>query len=530
MPVRLPMMAPRARASSPVRGRKRKPPFVPPSAPSAPGRHPIREILESSPWILPILLVLLSLGFRWVFVNAGMFHHDEVLLARAVEASAETGRLTGYFTGRYGAVLLNLLAYLPYKAATGLGAERVVPLVAILTGALLAGSMYLFVLEVTDRRLAAALASLFLNFNFLFLTTSTTGKENTSQLFFAVLGLHLLLSGTARGSWPRKTAGAAAFAFSLTVHESGIVLIPIAVLFLLLHGLDRSKGVKELALDAALLLVVTAIPFALYLGDLIVAQITASNPQALPGSTGFAGLFSPILGTAFRDFYAITRAPLLFLAAAGIVALVRKPLLLSPLLLWVLLIFYFGNVSSYGPRYLLVPLVPLVILGGVGGDRIAGHVQSASLRGVAVAGILLLVCGLGIADAYLLIRFRSNYCGPKRMAEFVRERTEPDAIILTMDESVFIEYYAKRKVLTHPVNEEEPNRKFVEEVLALARSGKTVYVNSTAFSYDYQRHFQRLVLENFHVLPVGEVLDEDYHRPEIHLATFPNRLFRIVPK
>ena len=502
---------------------------MPPSAPSAPGRHPIREILESSPWILPILLFLLSLGFRWVFVNAGMFHHDEVLLARAVEASAETGRLTGYFTGRYGAVLLNLLAYLPYKAATGLGAERVVPFVAILTGALLVGCMYLFVLEVTGRKLAAVMASLFLNFNFLFLTTSTTGKENTSQLFFAVLGLHLLLSGTARGSWPRKTAGAAAFAFSLTVHESGILLIPIAVLFLL-QGLDRSRGVKELVLDTALLLVITAIPFALYLGDLIVAQITARNPQALPGSTGFAGLFSPILGIAFQDLYAITRVPLLFLAAAGIVALVRKPLLLCPFLLWVLLIFYFGNVSSYGPRYLLVPLVPFVILGGIGGDRIAGHVQSAYLRGAAMAGILLLVCGLGIADAYPLIRFRSNYCGPKRMAEFVRERTEPDAIILTMDESVFIEYYAKRKVLIHPVSEDEPNRKFVEEVLALARSGKTVYVNSTAFSYDYQRHFQRLVLENFHVIPVGEVLDEDYHRPELRFATFPNRLFRIVPR
>jgi hypothetical protein len=80
------------------------------------------------------------------------------------------------------------------------------------------------------------------------------------------------------------------------------------------------------------------------------------------------------------------------------------------------------------------------------------------------------------------------------------------------------------------VGELEPNRKFVEEVRALARSGKAVYINSTAFSYDSLGHFQRLVLENFRVIHVGEVLDEDYHRPELRFATFPNRLFRIVPR
>jgi hypothetical protein len=95
---------------------------------------------------------------------------------------------------------------------------------------------------------------------------------------------------------------------------------------------------------------------------------------------------------------------------------------------------------------------------------------------------------------------------------------------------VFIEYYARRKVLTHPVVELEPNRRFVEELLAIAKSGRRVYVNSTAFSYDYQQHFRRLVLEKFHVVPVGEVQDEDYHRPELLFKTFPNRLFRIVPK
>ena len=484
-----------------------------------------RRFLESSAWALPALLFLVSFGFRLYFMNEGLFHADEVILARAVEATAEKAHLMGGFNGRYGAVLLNLLLYLPWKAVSGEGAERIIPLTAILTGALLVSTLYLLVLDLTGKKLPAVLASLFLNFNFLFLTTSTAGKENTAQLFFAVLGLHLLLAGAKRGSWPQKVAGAAAFAFSLSVHEAGIPLIPVAALFLIFIGLDRSRGWRPGAGDSAVLLLFCAIPFALYLWDVTLAQLTVTSTHTV----GFAGFFSPILGSALGDLYTISRLPLLVLAGVGALALFRRPLLLIPLLLWVLLVLYYGNVTSYAPRYLLYIVIPLVILGGIGGDHLMGYLRSPASRVVAAGVLLTLVGGLGIADAYPLIHFRSEYSGPKRMAQYVGRVTEPDAVIIAMDEGVFIEYYAHRKVLTHPVNALDPNRRFVEEVLAIAESGKAVYVISTALTYDDERHFQRLIKENFFVMPAGEVLDEGYHRPELGFTKFPNQLFRIAP-
>lgn len=521
------MVSGRSKLSSPARTGKPKSPAAGSASPA-----PLTlfgksgRFLESSPWAIPTILFLLSFGFRLHFMNEGLFHHDEVLLARAVETTVEKAHLTGAFNGRYGAVVLNLLLYLPWNALSGQSAEKIVPLAGVLTGALLVSTLYLLVLDLTGKKLPAVLSSLFLNFNFLFLTTSTTGKENTAQLFFTVLGLYLLLAGAARGSWPRKAAGAAAFAYSLSIHEAGIPLIPLVVLFLVFLNLDRSRGWRPVVGDNAVLLLFSAIPFTLYLGDVTLAQLTVKSTHTV----GFAGLFSPILGISLRDLYTITRLPLLVLAGVGILVLFRRPLLLIPLLLWVLLILYYGNVTSYAPRYLVYIVIPLAVLAGIGGSHLTGYLRSSLPRAAAAGALLALVCGFGIADAYPLIHFRSEYSGPKRMAEYVRRATEPDAVIITMDESVFVEYYAHRKVLTHPVVELEPNRRFVEEVLAIAKSGKKVYVNSTAFSYDYQQHFQRLILENFKIIPAGEVQDEDYHRPELSFSTFSNRLFRIVPK
>lgn len=483
-------------------------------------------LIDDHPWIVPLFLFSVSFLFRLYFMNDGLFHHDEVLLAKAVEGTLESGRLLGGVNGRFGSVLLNILFYAPYKWVTGHNSEKVIVLTAILSGALLVAIIYCLVRDWCEDRASAFFASAFIAFNFLFLTTSTIGKEHTHQILFVALAFWLFHRGARRPSLALKILGLASFAFAMTVHESTIPLIPVFLAFLVLENRSGNNDLKTQLRDLVILCALLSVPFVLYLGGILRHTLTVRSS----GTVSFLELFSPVLTKAMRDLFTVTGFALAGLALVGIAANVKRRSIVIPALLWVLMIFYYGNTSGYAPRHLILIVLPISILGGMGAGFLVGKVKGLSLQ--AASGLLLIaaVCGYGIYKSYPLISFRKGYCGPKKMAEFIKANTEPDATVITMDESVYIVYYANRDVMTHPVAEYAANREFVERVRTMALSGRKFYVNSTAFSYDYMRYFEKFMVENFRFLYIGEVLDEEYHRPELEFTLFNNKLFRIVPK
>jgi hypothetical protein len=498
--------------------------LIPSAVPAGPNR--IESFLDRFPWLPPLSLFSVSFVFRLYFMNEGLFHHDEIWIAKAVERLFGKSELIGAVNGRYGTVFLNAVLYGPYRFLTGGTAEKVVPFTAIVTGALLVTTVYFLVREFVEDRLSAFLAGLFLNFNFLFLTQSTTGKENVPNALFAAIAILLFVRGAKRNSLALKIFGFASLSFSLTVHEAGIPLIPVFLAFLILFDGTYAKDWKTPLLDLTIALLFVAAPFLLYLDKVFFRYLTVRSSD----TAFFEGLITPVLGIATGHLVRICGLPLLALAAAGIAAVAKNWKVLFPLTLWTLLLFYYGNLSGYVARYLLYVVIPIAVLAGIGSGALLRRLKGTEwkLAGAAVIGFM--VCAHGIYNAYPLIHFRKDYCGPKRMALYVRAATEPDAVVVTMDENVHIAYYAGRDVLSHPVADYEQNRDFVGNVRGMALAGKKVYVNLTAFSYDPQGHFQRLMLENFRFLPVGEVLDEDYHRPELSFTRFQNRLFRIIPK
>lgn len=483
-------------------------------------------LIDSHRWLIPLSLFSLSFLFRLHFMNDGLFHHDEISLAKAVEGSLEKRQLLGAVNGRFGSVLLNILFYAPYTWVTGHNSEKILVLTAILSGALLMVVIYGLVRDWCEDRASAFFSSTFIAFNFLFLTTSTTGKEHTHQILFVSLAFWLFHKGARKPSLTLKILGLASFAFAMTVHESTIPLIPIFIAFLVLLNRSGNGDFKTQFRDLIILFALLAFPFVLYLGGILRHTLTVKST----GTVSFLGLFSPVLPMAFRDLLTVTGFAMAGLALIGIAANMKKKKIVIPALFWILMIFYYGNNSGYAPRHLILILLPISILGGMGAGYLVGKVKGLPLK--AASGLLLIVavCGYGIYKSYPIINFRKDYCGPKKMAEFVKSNTEPDATVITMDEFVYIDYYASRDVITHPVAEYTSNREFVERVHTMALSGRKFYINTTAFSYDYQGHFEKLMVEKFQFLFVGEVVDELYKRPELGFKLFNNKLFRIVPK
>jgi hypothetical protein len=483
-------------------------------------------LIDSHRWIVPLSLFSLSFLFRVHFMNDGLFHHDEVILAKAVEGSMEKRQLLGAVNGRFGSVLLNILFYAPYKWGTGHNSEKIIVLTAILSGALLVVVIYGLMQDWYEDRASAFFSSTFIAFNFLFLTTSTTGKEHTHQILFVALAFWLFHRGARKPSLTLKILGLMSFAFAMTVHESTIPLIPVFIAFLVLANRSGNGDFNTQFRDLVILCVLLAFPFVLYLGEILRHTLTVKST----GTVSFLGLFSPILPMAMRDLLTVVGFALAGLALIGIAANLQKKNIVIPALLWILMIFYYGNNSGYAPRHLILIILPISILGGMGAGFLVGKRKGLALQVSTGLLLIIAVCGYGIYKSYPILNFRKDYCGPKKMAEFVKANTEPDATVITMDESVYIDYYARRDVISHPVAEYTSNREFVERVHTMALSGRKFYINTSAFSYDYQGHFEKFMVEKFQFLYVGEVLDELYKRPELGFKLFNNKLFRIVPK
>lgn len=97
-----------------------------------------------------IILILFLISFipRLMYINAGLPHHDSVQTAIATEKTLETGKLHGITEGRYGYILINVIAYLVPHFIFGVeSSEFTINFVTILFASLSVAILYLFAKE-----------------------------------------------------------------------------------------------------------------------------------------------------------------------------------------------------------------------------------------------------------------------------------------------------------------------------------------------------------------------------------------------
>jgi hypothetical protein len=188
---------------------------------------------------------------------------------------------------------------------------------------------------------------------------------------------------------------------------------------------------------------------------------------------------------------------------------------------WFMLIFYFGNLDIFVPRYLDVVVIPVYVLVSYvlsdlyTKERILAFVLLAYF----VASMLILM--------YPLLKFRHGYNGQKRFALFVKEKTEENAVIIALDDGPFIEYYANRKTIAYPVAGQPQADSFAQGLRTYLKNGIPVYLMQSALIYDEKKLFENTLYKKFQVEAIGEKLTEDYHFPELRFTTYYEKLFKI---
>lgn len=490
-----------------------------PSATPARGRRPSLPLVA-------LALFLPTLAFMLWFRNQGIFHLDAVFLAQAVE-DIWAGRAWDLHW-RFGAVLANALVYGPFWLA-GESAERATVVASAFFHALSVPLTFAFVTRLSGSRLHGALSAGLLAVAPVCTIPNSFGKEYGLAMSLVVGALWLAVVAHDRGSAWRAALAACLFALSYTVWEGLLAATPVLLVALLLprasrpHLPPRRRRRRLLAGAAA--------GYALGLAAALATSLASMvrTYAAAPHMTSFAGLGAPMLALALGDLARFLGWAFLAAAAAG-GALAwrgrRHRRVLPIALVLVATVAVYGSLSTYGPRYLAFAALGLAMLAGATYRALLA--QRMPLRGVALAAYALTLAAM-LAVSYPLLEPRRTYNGPKGYALFVAEAAEPDSLIVVMDDSRFIEYYAHRATLGHPIGDAAATAEWVRALAAEARR-RPVYLTDSGLAYDPRGLVRRALDETFTWVLVGTRPTEDYHHAERGLQVHEGHLWRLLPR
>lgn len=478
-----------------------------------------------------VLLFLMNLVMGIAFINEGLFHYDSVVLAQAVEKTFHTGILTPAVRGRYGSVIASFLVSLPFLIS-GFYSDLVINFSSVLFHSLSISVLFLFVRELFNDKRQAFYCALLFSFTPFYFIPNTYGKEHGASMFFLVLSFFVLCRGVNKKSSLLIALSTLIFVFTITIRESVLLTLPLFLL-LFFRPVIRANPIKvsfHPDISNVKLLVSFMLPLAavfslilfVYLKDIIYSALFIFNTS----SNFFIGLFSDNFFYALRALRQTIPLLVFILFIWGIFRMIieQKLSLVLFLLLWFMLIFYIANTCSFVPRYLDIIIIPVYIAASY---MLSNLYTKNRIVISAVVGYLVISMFIFM---YPMLDVRGKYNGEKRFALFVKEKTEPDAVIIALDDAPFINYYANRKTISFEFNDQANIDKFMGKTKEYLKNGIPVYlVESAIVSYPV-KYFKRVLTKNFAITTLGYHLWEDYHSAEDGFNFMYMQLFKVEPK
>jgi hypothetical protein len=450
------------------------------------------------------MLFILAFLVRYHFEAAGLFHTDSIIDARAAEDTLANGRLY-YLQGNLGypgESILMTAVYAVFKLFGAQNAESAVLFAGVLFGALCVPMVYLLVCKLFDSEYAGVYSALIMAFLPVQLSLSTFGKGHGMELFFLLLSAYAVVHAGERKDVSLKVLASCLLGFTMAIRQTSVLLFPA---FLLLYwrgnppvAFKTVKSqvkllIKQTPKQAATDLAVLVIPaFAVFwlafvpkmLEDPSYSVIGSIQSVGAETNAGFS-LFSPVLKQSVIWATASVTPLGWALFALGLIIMWQKDRRAAlALAAWFLFFFlYLGNIISTSPRFVIPALAVPVMLSAAALDWIGskwGH--------IAAAIVLAVLVGWMMSNVYPVLEYRSKHCGPCEFSKKIGELTEPNAVIIAMDESQHYEYYAKRATMGHPSGSSLADPAKIKDSLdtieSLLRNGTPVYATTQGLSYD----------------------------------------------
>lgn len=484
---------------------------------------------------LPLLvsvggLFLVSLALRLYFQNDGLFLYDSVVLAQAVEDTLETGRLHGQINGRHGSVLFGLLAYLPDYLITGeASAERALLGANAFWSAAAVPALFFLGNSLLRNAGAAWIAAFLFSLSPIYLSVSTWAKPHGLEVFQIVASFALLAGSRSRNTISRLLMASIVMGSAIFCREAALLLLPIYVLMYLQPEIawrrpfvrvdPRVWSIRWLAAAFMPLALLLAVSLWFYLGDVVLRTLTVESQNTV----AFPLVPTPILWMALGDL-AVQLTPLgIALSIVGVACLTRRANVFAFVVLgaWAAILYPVGNSPAYWPRLLAVLSPPFFLCLGLGASWLYKRSRLVALLVVLFVGTHMLYTIVPI------LSYRRVFSGEKAQALWLREHVPAGGVVIAMDDSIFIDYYAGLETLEYPLGDPAATEKWIADLKERVLSGTPVYVINSTWNYDFTMDLRRGMSDHFHLEKVGTKVVEDYHRAALRDLRYRTTLQRL---
>jgi hypothetical protein len=219
-----------------------------------------------------------------------------------------------------------------------------------------------------------------------------------------------------------------------------------------------------------------------------------------------------------------------------VVLFIKDKKLLTFLMLWFFLSFlFYGNLVTTVPRYFMVSSLALLI---VLGYFFSWLTQTNKVIAILSKTIFVFILCIMYLNIYPILKMRHENDFLPGFYRWVGTITENNAIVIERDNSLFVDYYAKRKTLAPAVGlfsgEKDAFYDFKVEIDDLLKQGTPIYITGSALrgynKYNPKFDFKNFMLNNYRIKFVGHHLSETWYRGCLtqKIGLFP--LYKVTQK
>ena len=489
-------------------------------------------------YIIPLTLFILSFFLRVLLVSKGPYSGDCLYLAIQAQKTLQTLQLQPLFGFGYPLTVI--------LGATFIGIFKLFliddPVIAVNFMSVVFSSLsipifYLIVQKLFNARTAFFSATLF-SVSPIFLGISVYGKSHAPSILFLLLTVEILLKYLKKNRLRYLFISSICMGFMGATRLQDMVLVMPSLCYLyyiLSKDIPKNKN-KYLFLFVIVAGIVTLIfhlPF-LFSENLSSFRHQFDRFWSSGVTHNFQGLVSASLSLTIKLFiqnFSLFGLLVVFLGGGFLCKNNLKIFIF--LFVWLTgpLVFY-GNLSTTAPRFFAVALPPFFVFQGFLLDKLFNINFRFQIVSVIAYVTLFVITATSIMP---ILSFRHRNALLPEYAQWVAEKTEKNAQIITTDDRFFIQYYGKRKTLSRPLKSvnftDEELSSFQKTLNDILKQNIPVYITYIGiYDYDPKKKFSTFLIENYHLKLIGKSLYEDWHQGELTKKVFFNPLVKIQKK
>ncbi|MCB9771459.1 MAG: glycosyltransferase family 39 protein [Candidatus Omnitrophica bacterium] len=393
---------------------------------------------------------------------------------------------------------------------------------------------YFFIAKLFDN-LTAFCAGILLSLNPIFLTLSVYGNSHTVSIFYLLLSLTFLVS-----QFKRRL-----LFFALTLGLFGaarlqdmILMLPAVFILFLNQTQERIKTKVYIFIKLIFISLFVALIFHLpyffgpssknYLSQL-------QHFYNLGVTSNFDGVLSRYLFSNIKFFCVVN--PAIIFTFIGFIYLLRNKRIayIIFLLCWIFIPFsFYGNILTSAPRFYLISIIPTIILESYAVSSFL-QIKNNFFR-ICLVSLVFTLAFLPLPkNTFPILKFRHTTTLLPDWAKFIKDRTEPTALIISGDDNFVINHYAQRGIFSRPIdlnaNSQNELKEFKRNLDAALSTKTPIYITTTGLiSYDPNGILQKFLIDNYRFRFLGKSVSEDWHNGELKLDIIDEELWQILPK